>query len=398
MYGVDNQNDGVTKDFNAQNGTYRIGGVDVIVPSGGTTGQVLTKSSGTSYDMAWGAGLSSDLPTVTARRTTQQSYTSPTAVSFDTTDIENDTATVEHTNATTFTVKETGLYLIHMNFLMSASNADKTTTILVQKNGTTTIIETEVDIIIADTATVTAVTPARVIELTANDTIQVIVDISGNTGYVEIGSTFGIQRFEGVKGDAGSDGAPGSGSTLIVKDEGTNIANTPHSALNFSGLTVADGGAGVANISAKGIQQVVKTTIGQGSGTAVQSNTATPLVTSGTEIATLNVTPGSTSSQIQLAWSFVGDISTDTGYQVIIFRGSTCIAISAMGSVKRAYMGLASGSFYDAPNTTSEITYSIRVSPEISATVYWGQNKDGDDFNNTLQAGPQQFSATEILL
>ena len=38
---------------------------------------------------------------------------------------------------------------------------------------------------------------------------------------------------------------------MTVKDEGTNVASTPHTALNFvgAGVTVTDGGAGIANIS-----------------------------------------------------------------------------------------------------------------------------------------------------
>ena len=55
----------------------------------------------------------------------------------------------------------------------------------------------------------------------------------------------------GPKGDTGAAGSPGSGTTLVVKDEDTNIPNTPHTALNFIGdwVEATDGGSGVANIT-----------------------------------------------------------------------------------------------------------------------------------------------------
>ena len=55
VYGLDIQHSTSpgNADFNTQNGTYRIGGVDVALPTGGTTGQVLEKASGTNYDVQW---------------------------------------------------------------------------------------------------------------------------------------------------------------------------------------------------------------------------------------------------------------------------------------------------------------------------------------------------------
>lgn len=59
---------------------------------------------------------------------------------------------------------------------------------------------------------------------------------------------------EGPAGATGADGAPGSGSTLIVKDEGVNLPNTPHSSLNFKGarITATDTGSGVVDIDVAG--------------------------------------------------------------------------------------------------------------------------------------------------
>ncbi len=58
----------------------------------------------------------------------------------------------------------------------------------------------------------------------------------------------------GPAGADGADGATGSGSNVIIKDEGGNVVNTPHDALNFvgDGVTVTDGGSGIATITIGG--------------------------------------------------------------------------------------------------------------------------------------------------
>lgn len=54
VYGLDIQHpSGTATDFNTQAGTYRIAGVSVVIPSGGTTGQVLEKVNGTDYNTQW---------------------------------------------------------------------------------------------------------------------------------------------------------------------------------------------------------------------------------------------------------------------------------------------------------------------------------------------------------
>jgi hypothetical protein len=54
VYGIDVQHtSGTTTDFNTQVGTYRIGGVDVVMPAGGSTGQILEKVDSTDYNTQW---------------------------------------------------------------------------------------------------------------------------------------------------------------------------------------------------------------------------------------------------------------------------------------------------------------------------------------------------------
>ena len=63
--------------------------------------------------------------------------------------------------------------------------------------------------------------------------------------------TVGANGAAGATGATGEQGVTGSGSTIIVEDEGSSIPNTPHSNLDFvgAGVTVTDAGSGVATIT-----------------------------------------------------------------------------------------------------------------------------------------------------
>ena len=74
-------------------------------------------------------------------------------------------------------------------------------------------------------------------------------------GYTTLAGGVSLQIFEiGSQGQPGAQGPAGAGSTVIIKDEGSNIPNTPHSELNFvgAGVTATDGGSGVATITIPG--------------------------------------------------------------------------------------------------------------------------------------------------
>jgi len=101
-----------------------------------------------------------------------------------------------------------------------------------------------------------------ILELDAGDVIRIrgqVVDGSdqintlANSLRLSI-QTVGANGAAGAAGAQGEQGVTGSGSTIIVEDEGSNIPNTPHSNLNFvgAGVTAADGGSGVATITIPG--------------------------------------------------------------------------------------------------------------------------------------------------
>ena len=76
------------------------------------------------------------------------------------------------------------------------------------------------------------------------------------------GATAGVDGLDGLvtKPLAGEEGmflrGDGTWQTIVheidIEDAGTPIANTPHTTLNFTGFTVADGGGGTADITAAG--------------------------------------------------------------------------------------------------------------------------------------------------
>jgi hypothetical protein len=70
--------------------------------------------------------------------------------------------------------------------------------------------------------------------------------------YIGIGSTFTVMRAAGPKGADGATGAkgdPGSGSNIVVKDNGVTISGSPTSTINFIGLTINASVSGTATVS-----------------------------------------------------------------------------------------------------------------------------------------------------
>jgi len=88
------------------------------------------------------------------------------------------------------------------------------------------------------------------LKLNSGDKVKVQVVKEVGTSVISTlsnGSSFSIFMPGGLKGD---DGVPGSGSSMIIKKDGVNLINTPHSSLNFIGSdwNIQDGGSGIINI------------------------------------------------------------------------------------------------------------------------------------------------------
>ncbi len=109
--------------------------------------------------------------------------------------------------------------------------------------------------------------------------------------------------------------------------------------------------------------------------TQIPSDDTTPTVSEGTEILTANITPTSSSNKIRISISGFGQpAGTGSALILAVFRNSTCVAVKAIGS-NSAFVNIETIKI-DAPATTSQVTYSVRVGPyganslRMNGTVY----------------------------
>lgn len=240
----------------------------------GTVDQVLkTDGAGQLSWVGSGGGASTTLSAVQTRRTTSFNITTSFAnVPLDSTDVETDATVIEHNNTSTerIDIKVNGIYTVLYNlYTIITSGVSSRVTVFtrVLKNGTTLLAGSDLDVGMyysGSTGQTENPTSNRSVtmSLSAGDYLTLQTKYVEYLGPITSCDTKGDVIFKAIKldgvqgaaGTDGSDGAPGSGTTLIAKDEGTNVANTPHSAFNFvgSGVTVTDAGAGVADITVSG--------------------------------------------------------------------------------------------------------------------------------------------------
>ena len=130
-------------------------------------------------------------------------------------------------------------------------------------------------------------------------------------------------------------------------------------------------------------------------------------------VLTVNITPKSTSSIIKLdshifhEWS---DMNHATNHVWFFYRDTTKIKAPSAGSrpcgISIATLShfnndagstpeVAYYSYFDAPNTTSQITYKVGMLPRFDGTLYINRTVTDND-NNAHERGISFISATEI--
>lgn len=211
-----------------------------------TTNDVLSWT-GTEWEpMGLTALLNEQLPSVQARRTTTFAVpVSFAAMDFDTTDIENNSAQIEHLNPGTpsdIEVKADGLYYIAA--ILYTTGGVNTYDARIRVNGSTTLPG-------GSHGGNVPVTFWAIGDLSAGDNLTIELEQNGGAVTIEAGATFIVYALNGVKGDKGD---PGAGSTIIIEDEGIVVGGGPHDTLNFvgSGVTATDAGGGEATITITG--------------------------------------------------------------------------------------------------------------------------------------------------
>ncbi len=220
--------------------------------------------------------LTEDLATVQARRTTTLAIPVTPSwgdVTLDVTDVENNAAVLEHNNTNTqvIDVKEDGLYRI--NYAVSADD-EVTCRVVDDGVGGTSVIPGSTQLT-GDTADVNDVivqnSPIIYVELTAGDELVLQVQAQSTAEVLQAEALFSVQKCVGGKGDTG---APGTGATIEVEDEGASLGTT-FTTINFIG----DGVSAVANGTTADITIPYKNTFFHGHNAGVTQTFTTTLTT-----------------------------------------------------------------------------------------------------------------------
>ncbi len=172
---------------------------------------------------------------------------------------------------------------------------------------------------------------------------------------------------------------------------------------------ITNGGVAASGIPSGGIIQVQRTQLDTAATQAISANTDTAF----TDL-TVNITPTSTSSIIKLECHLAGEFSDDDitwDHAMFFFRDTTVLKHS--GSFSSAHVGISAltrtftdnndattaevgyYTYFDSPNTTSQITYKVGINSRYAGTYYINTTVSTDD-----SAGIERFvsnlAATEI--
>ena len=194
--------------------------------------------------------------------------------------------------------------------------------------------------------------------------------------------------------------ASGTGNiTIATPNTNTDrTLNIPDVAGNFvtTGDTGTVTGTMIGSLPAGSIAQVVSTPIDTtATSVAIPYDSSTPTNTEGAELASLSITPSSTSSKILLMASFQYDYYNSNSYAIgALFRGTTCVKASFSGY----QYGVISLYHMDSPSTTSSTTYSLRAGGNAGATVWFHSTNGGPRFGGNDDILNSEFIAMEIIV
>jgi len=195
--------------------------------------------------------VTTNLGVVQKRRTTTYTMTGSFAsITFNTLDIESNSAVVDAdpVNTDRIRIQETGLYQISftLNTEISASGSISYRAFV---NNTTAILGSQQVIDGGDELSVVECYA----NLTAGDFVTVQLQNTGGSGTIVANALFCIERCTGAQGPQGAAG----GSTITVQEEGSTVASNI-SQINFVGPTTT--------VTSPGAGQIVVTTLSGGFG------------------------------------------------------------------------------------------------------------------------------------
>jgi len=268
--------------------------------------------------------------------------TSHTDVVFDTIDVENDDTVLDiDPDLTHIDVLEDGLYFIGYSMDVDSGSNATTLSVHLRDVGITPIVDIPGTVRTYADAEHGILAASSFVYLDAGSRLEIEAKRIGSNTPTIVNPTMYAMKVEGAKGDQGP---AGSGSSILVKDEGTNVVNTPHDALNFVGpsVTVTDGGSGVATvtISATPDQDLFKT-VATDSGSSVADNSTDTLTlnggsgistsASGDTITITNDSPNIVQDVFKTVSSDSGSSVADNSTDTLTITGGSGISTSASG-------------------------------------------------------------------
>lgn len=109
-----------------------------------------------------------------------------------------------------------------------------------------------------------------------------------------------------------------------------------------------------------------------------------PLITQGSLIQSLTVTPTLLASKFSFSSSFIADCASNNKSVVVaMFRDNTCFYSTSTELFAAGRPTNMSIEIFDAPNTLSPVTYSLRVGISSNATWYLNQLASGQSNGGT---------------
>jgi len=190
------------------------------------------------------------LSTIQVRRTTDVSLTGATFtnITFDTTDVETNVDDIEHDDTDTerINIKKDGAYLIILDSESISVASQQILTLQIVKNSGSTLLyggEVQVETYADETH---KFSKSFIVNLNKDDYIYARANTTGTNARVESDINLGLVLLEGVRGetgDKGEKGDTGSGSSILVYDDGVNAQPTggTFNTINFIGFEISGG-------------------------------------------------------------------------------------------------------------------------------------------------------------
>jgi hypothetical protein len=156
---------------------------------------------------------------------------------------------------------------------------------------------------------------------------------------------------------------PTVGQTLVYNGtKWVNQTSTSHLIAIYTGTTAATSGT-----------------------STIPADNTTPQSNEGSQIWSKTITPASSASYFEIAQTFMLDSSSSNkNITVAVFRGATCIYATGINVGYSGRPQSLSVFTIDTPNTSSNVTYSMRIGNSSSSTWYVNQAYGNIDYGGTV--------------